>query len=127
MKIVNVGALPSRELIAGFSGEKLSIAASISDPFELSNLLVHREVLPPGRRTAPAHQHSLKEEIFLVESGTPSVSLNGIVRKLMPGDAVGFKPQDGMRMVFNDSAEDAVVWTIGTNEKDDVVEFLQPL
>lgn len=127
IRVIKVNNLPTRELVSGSTGEKLSIAASISDAFALSNLLVHRELLSSGRRTAPAHRHSLKEEMFLVESGTPSVWVDGNIQRLKPGDAVGFTPQDGMRMIFNDSAEDAIVWTIGTNEADDVIEYLAAL
>ena len=51
------------------TGERLALARSISDAFGLSNLLVHIELLSPGRRASSAHRHSIKEEIFMVLEG----------------------------------------------------------
>jgi len=125
MKALKTELLPTKELVAISTGEKLSVAASVTEAFGLSRLLVNREIIAPGRKTAPAHSHSLKEEVFIVESGFPSILLNGAVQKLSPGDTIGLKPENGMRMVFNDSAEEAIVWTIGSNDEADVVEFLE--
>ena len=123
MKAIKVNLLPTKELSSRSTGEKLSVVASVTDAFSLSSLLVHRELVPPGRKTAPAHAHSLKEEVFFVESGHPSILLNGIVQELEPGDIIGLKPEDGIRCLFNDTSEDAIVWTIGTNDEADVVKF----
>ena len=106
------------------SGEKLSLARSLSDAFGLSDLPVHLETLPPGRRASPPHHHTLKEELFLVVSGTPSVWIDGEVKRLEPGDFIGFSANDQRaRMMLNNSDTPAVIYTIGTNPPDDEVVF----
>ena len=123
MKPVIASELPHIEMVRKSSGETLSTVASISDAFGLSKLLIHREIIPPGKRTAPIHQHSHKEEAFFVESGSPTLWFEGRVQQLSAGEVVGFKPSDGMRMIYNDSLQDAVIWTVGTNDSEDVVGF----
>lgn len=123
-KIRNIDDLPSEELTIKATGEKLTIARSISDAFELSSLLIHKEVLPPGRRASSAHRHSTKEEVFLVLEGTPSLWLDGQVSLMRAGDVVGFRPIEGARMIINESSSDAVILTIGTNDPTDVIEYL---
>ena len=124
-KIRNIEDLPSEELIVKATGEKLSIVRSISDAFELSSLLIHKEVLPPGRRASSAHRHSTKEEVFMVLEGTPSLWLDGQVSPMRAGDIVGFRPIEGARMIINESSSDAVILTIGTNDPSDVIEYFR--
>lgn len=120
-----VEALAPRELTARSTGEKLSLARSLSDFAGIETLLVHHETIPPGRRTASAHYHSSKEEIFLVLSGTPSIWIEGEVTRLGPGDFVGFNAKERRaHMLLNLSDAPAVVLTIGTNPPDDEVTFV---
>ena len=74
------------------SGEKLSLARSLSDFAGIQTLLVHHEVLLPGRRASGPHFHSTKEEIFVVLSGTPSVWVDGEVVALEPLNRKTFRP-----------------------------------
>lgn len=121
---VNVAALPERELVVSGTGERLTFARSLSDAFGLEKLLVHQEVLLPGRRASGFHFHSEKEEIFYVLSGCPSVCAGEQVIDLEPGDAVGFKPSaEAPHMLFNRSREPAVVLTIGTNPDADIITY----
>lgn len=122
-RIARADSVPIRELIAGRSGERLSFAASLSDHFALTHLLVHRETLLPGRRASPPHDHTRKEELFIVVAGEPSLWFEGTRIPLRPGDAVGFRPGDGARMIVNESVHEAVILTIGTNDPDDNVLF----
>ena len=123
--IGKLSALEPLELTAATTGEKLSTARSLSDFAGVTNLLVHQEVILPGRRSAAAHYHSSKEEIFLVLSGTPSVWIDGEVKRLEPGDFVGFNAQKHrVHMLLNLSDEPAVVLTIGTNPSDDEITFV---
>lgn len=122
---VNVAALSERELVVSRTGEKLSLARSLSDAFGLEKLLVHQETLLPGRRASGFHFHSEKEEIFYVLSGRPSVRVGERTIDLEPGDAVGFKPSaEAPHMLFNRSREPAVVLTIGSNSDTDIVTYL---
>ncbi len=125
MNIGRVENLEARELTARKTLEKLSLARSLSDFAGIESLLVHQEVVPPGRRTAAAHYHSLKEEIFLVVSGTPSVWIEGEVKRLEPGEFVGFNAREQKaHMLLNLSDTPAVVLTIGTNPPDDEITFV---
>ncbi len=108
------------------TGEKLTLAKSLSDAFGLTQLLVHQEVLLPGRRASSFHYHSEKEEIFYVLTGTPSLLIGEEVTDLEPGDFVGFAPsEDAPHMLFNRSAEPATVLTIGTDPPTDKVTNLE--
>ena len=121
---VNVSALPERELVVAKTGEKLTLAKSLSDAFGLTKLLVHQEVLLPGRRASGFHVHSEKEELFYVLSGRPSVLMGEQVVDLEPGDVVGSKPSDrAAHMLFNRSPEAAVILTIGTNPEADTITY----
>ncbi len=122
---VNVSELPERELVIAKTGEKLTLAKSLSDAFGLETLLVHQEVLLPGRRASGFHVHSEKEEIFYVLSGRPSVLTGEQVVDLEPGDVVGSKPSDrAAHMLFNRSQKAAVILTIGTNPEADIITYL---
>ena len=125
MRIGKVADLEPFELTASKTGEKLSTARSLSDFASTTSLLVHQEVILPGRRSAAAHYHSSKEEIFLVLSGTPSVWIEGEVKRLTPGDFIGFNAKEPLtHMLLNLSDEPAVVLTIGTNPPDDQITFV---
>lgn len=121
----NLADLPERELVISKTGEKLSLAKSLSDAFGLTQLLIHQEVLLPGRRASGFHRHSEKEELFYVLSGTPSVCVGDEMTDLEPGDVIGFKPSPKQpHMMLNCSQEPAVILTIGTNPETDVTTYL---
>ena len=120
---VNVGDLPEEELVVAKTGEKLTLAKSLSDAFSLTRLLIHQEVLLPGRRASSFHRHSEKEELFYVLSGQPSVCVGEEITDLAPGDVIGFKPASEPHMLFNRSQEPAVVLTIGTNPETDAITY----
>ena len=122
----NVLDLPEQELIVSKTGEKLTLAKSLADAFGLTNLLVHQEVLLPGRRASSFHFHSEKEEIFYVLAGTSSLLVGEEITDLYPGDFIGFKPSEhAPHMLFNRSSEPATVLTIGTCPPADEVTNLQ--
>ena len=122
----NIDDVPERELMVWRTGEKLTLAKSLSDAFGLTHLLVHQEVLLPGRRASSFHFHSEKEEVFYVLAGTPSLLVGAEVTDLQPGDFIGFSPSEGVpHMLFNRLSEPATVLTIGTNPKTDKVTPLE--
>ena len=120
---VNVADVPEEELVATKTGEKLTLAKSLSDAFGLTRLLIHQEVLLPGRRASSFHRHSEKEELFYVLSGQPSVCVGEEITDLAPGDVIGFEPSAEPHMLFNRSREPAVILTIGTNPEGDVITY----
>lgn len=122
----HIDSVPERELVVRRTGENLTLAKSLSDAFGLTDLLVHQEVLLPGRRASSFHVHSEKEEIFYVLTGTPSLLVGEDVTDLQPGDFVGFAPSEhAPHMLFNRSAEPATVLTIGTNPPTDEITNLE--
>jgi len=125
VKIGKLSELAERELVATATGERLSLARSLSDFSSLGSLLVHYETLLPGRRASSAHLHSVKEEIFLVLEGTPSVWVDGELRQLGSGDFVGFSAGERRaHMLLNRSDKPAVVLTIGTNPPGDEITYV---
>lgn len=125
MKPVTTNSLPGQQLVAKATGQPLSFARSLSDAFGLIHLLVHHEVLLPGRSLASSHRHSLKEELFFVLAGTPTVIVDGVSSDLKPGDTIGFPVGGPFRTIVNQSDQDAIILTIGTNQAEDIVEYKQ--
>jgi uncharacterized cupin superfamily protein len=122
---INIADVEEQELSVQETGEGLTLARSLSDAFGLSNLLVHQEVLLPGRRASGFHFHSEKEEIFYVLTGTPSLLVGDQVNDLGPGDFIGFTASEKTpHMIFNRSAEPATVLTIGTSSPTDETTYI---
>jgi uncharacterized cupin superfamily protein len=122
---INIANVAEKELSVGRTGEKLTLAKSLSDAFGLRHLLVHQEVLLPGRRASGFHLHSEKEEIFYVLSGTPSLLIGEQMTDLEPGDFIGFGPSEKTpHMLFNRSAEPVTVLTIGTCPPTDEITYV---
>ena len=108
------------------TGEELGILANISGAVNLKNLTLHQEILKPGRRSSPAHYHSIKEEIVYVVSGNPSVSINGKQKRLKAGEFVGFSASVRFyHMITNDSDSDAVLLVISSDHEEDIVSYQQ--
>jgi uncharacterized cupin superfamily protein len=122
---VNITDVTEKEISVKRTGEKLTFAKSLSDAFGLRDLLVHQEVLLPGRRASGFHFHSEKEEIFYVLSGTPSLLVDDRVTDLEPGDFVGFASSANTpHMLFNRSPEPATILTIGTCSPTDETTYV---
>ena len=89
-------------------GEKLSINASFSPHFGLMRLGIHHERLPPGRRLSWPHAEADEEEFVYVVEGTPDLWLDGQVRRLKEGDAVGFPSGTGIAHTFINNTQSDV-------------------
>ncbi len=123
---VSIDTVAERDLFIERTGEKLSTARSLSGAFGLTDLLVHQEVLRPGRRASGLHFHSEKEEIVYVLAGTPSLLVGDRVTDLEPGDFIGFAPSEKTpHMLFNRSAEPATVLTVGTRSSADEITYME--
>jgi uncharacterized cupin superfamily protein len=82
------------------SDETFAHGAAFSDRFGLMRLGIHHERLPPGRRTSWPHAEADEEEFVYVIEGTPDLWLDGEIRRLKPGDGVGFPAGTGIAHVF---------------------------
>ena len=90
------------------SDKLLSISASFSEHFSLMRLGVHHERLPPGRRVSWPHAEADEEEFVYVIEGAPDLWLDGHVKRLRPGDGVGFPAGTGLSHTFINNTESDV-------------------
>ena len=105
---------------AHYSGddELLSIGAPLGRHFGLTAIGIHHERLPPGRRTSYPHAESAEDEFVFVLDGTPDAWLDGVLHRLKPGDAVGFRAGTGLCHTFiNNSDAEVRLLVVGETPK----------
>ena len=96
------------------SDELTCISASFSPHFNLMRLGVHHERLLPGRRVSWPHAEADEEEFIYVLEGTPDLWLDGYLKRLQPGDGVGFQAGTGIAHTFiNNSESDVRLLVVG--------------
>lgn len=96
------------------SDERFSFRAAFSEHFNLMRLGVHHERLPPGRRLSWPHAEADEEEFVYVIEGTPDVWIDGFLRRLKPGDGLGFPTGTGIAHTFlNNTEHDVRLLVVG--------------
>jgi uncharacterized cupin superfamily protein len=96
------------------SDESFAHGAAFSQHFGLMRLGIHHERLPPGKRTSWPHAEADEEEFVYVIAGEPDLWLDGHVRRLKPGDGVGFPAGTGIAHVFlNNTTSDVRLLVAG--------------
>jgi uncharacterized cupin superfamily protein len=96
------------------SDEAFAHGAAFSDRFGLMRLGIHHERLPPGKRTSWPHAEADEEEFVYVIEGTPDLWLDGEIKRLKPGDGVGFPAGTGIAHVFiNNTDSDVRLLVVG--------------
>ena len=96
------------------SDELLSISASFGERFGLMRLGIHHERLPPGRRLSWPHAEADEEEFVYVIEGGPELWIDGEIRRLGPGDGVGFPAGTGIAHTFiNNTEKDVLLLVVG--------------
>lgn len=96
------------------SGEKHAHNAPFSERLGLMRLGIHHERLPPGRRLSWPHAEADEEEFVYVIEGTPDLWLDGRLRRLKPGDGVGFPAGTGIaHTIINNSEADVRLIVVG--------------
>ncbi len=94
--------------------ELMTVSASFAEHFNLMQLGIHHERLLPGRRTSWPHAEADEEEFVYVLEGTPDLWLDGHVRRLQPGDGVGFPIATGIAHTFiNNTDKDVRLLVVG--------------
>ncbi len=68
---------------------------------------VKRLVVHPGKRLS-YQRHAKRAEHWFIVSGTATVTLDGVVTKLQPGDSIDI-PQEGAHRVANEGDADVVL------------------
>jgi uncharacterized cupin superfamily protein len=98
--------------------ELMSIGAPFGRKLGLIKLGIHHERLLPGRRTSFPHAESAEEEFVYVIEGEPDVWLDGHLRRLGPGDAVGFPAGTAIAHTFlNNSDAEVRLLVVGEKSK----------
>ena len=101
------------------SDERFAFGAAFSKRFMLMRLGIHHERLPPGRRLSWPHAEADEEEFVYVIEGTPDVWIDGHLRRLKPGDGVGFPAGTGIAHTFlNNTASDVRLLVVGEASRD---------
>ena len=101
------------------SDERFALGAAFSERFKLMRLGIHHERLPPGRRLSWPHAEADEEEFVYVIEGTPDLWIDGDLRRLKPGDGVGFPAGTGIAHTFlNNSASDVRLLVVGEASRD---------
>ena len=96
------------------SDESFANGAAFSNHFGLMRLGIHHERLPPGKRTSWPHAEADEEEFVYVIEGEPDLWLDGHVRRLKPGDGVGFPAGTGIaHVLINNTAKDVRLLVAG--------------
>ncbi len=91
----------------GYDGhdEPMGFDADFSSHFGLRRMGLHEQRLLPGRRTSFPHAESDEDELVYVIAGTPDVWLDGVLHRLAPGDAVGFRAGTGLAHTFLNNSD----------------------
>ena len=87
--------------------ELLALNSAFAEHFKLTRLGIHHQRLSPGHRVSWPHAEADEEEFVYVIEGAPDLWLDGHVRRLKPGDGVGFPSGAGMAhtLINNTDAE----------------------
>jgi uncharacterized cupin superfamily protein len=96
------------------SDETFGFNSPFSEHLDLMRLGVHHERLPPGRRLSWPHSEADEEEFVYVIEGAPDLWLDGHLKRLKPGDGVGFPAGTGVAHTFiNNSVVDVRLLVVG--------------
>ncbi|HEY3771673.1 MAG TPA: cupin domain-containing protein [Solirubrobacteraceae bacterium] len=79
--------------------------------------------LPPGESGAPAHCHSLEEELFVVLAGGGTLVLGGAAHPLAPGDVVARPPSRGLTHALTAGANGLSYLVYGTRQAGDAIYY----
>ncbi len=118
-----VADLPVHQLVSKHGAEHYSASQSLSDAAELTQLLVHREVILPGQRASAPHRHSHKEELFWVLSGIATLYCGQHNIAVSEGEFIGIKPGREYHFIANQGTEALIILSVGSHNQADVTEF----
>lgn len=92
--------------------------SNFSKHFGLQRVGVHLFVIPPGFRTSRPHAESIEDEFIFVVKGEVELWFNGRIKKMIPGDSIGFVPGTGIGHTFiNNSNSDVELFVAGDRTK----------
>ena len=99
-------------------------AVAVSRALGLERCGINHETIEPGGRSSMPHAHSHEEEFVYVLGGTPTLWLDGYVKKLDPGDCAAFPAGTGIAHTFlNESVEPIQLLIVGIHDPEDCVLY----
>ena len=117
-------SIPSFEVKGRASGELYTLCRSLSHLLGVEGVELMCEELLPGHQASAPHSHSTKQETHIILKGKVLIHVEGEVRTLSEGDCVSFGGGDGViHYLENRSNQSALILTISTNHKNDVVRY----
>ncbi|MEM9214967.1 MAG: cupin domain-containing protein [Cyanobacteria bacterium P01_F01_bin.150] len=87
-------------------------------PGDVSNLIYFSQARFKPGHMATAHSHQDMSEVFFVESGTGSITVNDVLHQLAPGVCIAVHPGD-IHEVENTGTEELVLTYFGIQVADD--------
>ncbi|MFT6633503.1 MAG: putative cupin superfamily protein [Bacteriovoracaceae bacterium] len=97
--------------------ETFTYGVCLSRKFDLKNIAIWLEKLPPGKRTSWPHAHSTEEEFVYVLEGKPDVWLNGNTIPVSSETGIDFKAGSGVaHTLINKTNEDIYYICVGECE-----------
>jgi uncharacterized cupin superfamily protein len=88
--------------------ELMGLGAPFAEHFRLMRIGIHHQRILPGRRVSWPHAERDEEEFVYVIEGEPDLWINGHIRRLSPGDGVGFRAGTGLAHTFINNTDKAV-------------------
>jgi uncharacterized cupin superfamily protein len=96
------------------SKETHGYTAYFAEHFQLTRLGIGHDRLRPGERTSWPHAEADEDEFVFVLEGTPDVWVDGHIKRLKPGDGVGFRSGTGIaHTIINNTDEDVRLLVVG--------------
>lgn len=125
LRKINVADVRHEELCSD-AGVAYSLSAVLSERLALRDLVVHHEIVPPGRQSSGTHFHSRREELMFVVRGKVTARCDGTDVVLGPGDIIAFgSGRENAHHLRNDSDADAHVLVVASNPEGDEVTYVR--
>lgn len=105
--------------------ELLSIGSPVGRKLGLTNIGVHIETIPPGRRTSFPHAEKEEEEFAYVISGNPQAWIDGDIFDLTPGDFIALPAGTGIAHTFINNTNEVAIMLVGgdSNKKNNQIFY----
>lgn len=95
----------------------------LSGPGGLTALRAQIEVLAPGCSSSAPHAHSHREELVMVISGHPRLTLGEIDTRLSPGQVVALPAGGELHQITNPTTAPVQLLVVASAPQEDVVRY----
>jgi len=122
-RVINIDELKLEHFARGTTFE--SNSARIGPLLGAKELGYSYDVVPPGKRSCPFHNHRAEEEMFFIVKGTGTLRFGAEARKITAGDVICC-PTGGpetAHQIVNDSDADLCYISVSTMMPAEVCEY----